>query len=183
VPSGGAPDIERSLALSHTATAMVLFLVPGVVQLVLDPVWFLLAERLGRALLVRAGLAIMAVTSLVAAVAPGPVTLAAALSIWGVATGAAASLSELVLIDRWPDQRARTMSRIVLLGIVGDFAAPLLLGALAVVASSFEGWRTAFAIVGAMLAAWAVAVSLRAFPAGAAAADEDKKAWGIIEID
>jgi len=174
VPSGGAPDIERSLALSHTATAMVLFLVPGVVQLVLDPVWFLLAERLGRALLVRAGLAVMAATSLVAALAPGPVTLAAALSIWGVATGAAASLSELVLIDRWPDQRARAMSRIVLLGLAGDFAAPLLLGALAVVASSFEGWRTAFAIVGAMLAAWAVAVSLRAFPAGAAAADEDE---------
>src|SRR5262249_19697577 len=120
VPSGGAPDIERALGLSHTATAMVLFLVPGVVQLVLDPVWFLLAERLGRPLLVRAGLAIMAATSLLAAVAPGPVTLATALSLWGVATGAAASLSELTLIDRWPDQRARTMARITLLGLIGD---------------------------------------------------------------
>ena len=178
MPSGGAPDIERSLGLSHTATAMVLFLVPGVVQLVLDPVWFLLAERLGRPLLVRAGLGVMAAMSLVAAVAPGPVTLAAALSIWGVATGAATSLGELTLIDRWPDQRARTMARLTLLGLAGDFAAPLLLGALAVFAWSAEAWRTAFAIVGAMLAAWTIALSLRAFPVAAVtAADDEPPLW------
>ncbi|HEX8115277.1 MAG TPA: MFS transporter, partial [Kofleriaceae bacterium] len=100
MPSGGAPDIERALGLSHTATAVVLFLVPGVVQLVLDPVWMLLSERLGRPWLIRGGLAVMAAMSLVAAAAPGPVTLATALSIWGVATGAATSCSELTLIDR-----------------------------------------------------------------------------------
>jgi MFS family permease len=174
VPSGGAPDIERTLGLSHTATAAVLFLVPGVVQLVLDPVWFLLAERLGRALLVRVGLGVMAAMQLLAAVAPGPVTLAIALSVWGVATGAAVSLSELALIDRRPDQRARTMARITLLGLAGDFAAPLLLGALALFAPSLEAWRTAFAIVGGLLAVWTAAVSLRAFPAPAVAAAEDE---------
>ena len=91
MPSGGAPDIERSLALSHTATAVVVFFVPGVVSLVLDPLWFVLSERLGRAWMVRGGLAVMAVTSLVAAIAPGPATLAGALSIWMVATGAPAT--------------------------------------------------------------------------------------------
>ena len=62
MPSAGAPDIERDLGLTHTATAVVLFLVPGVVQLVLDPVWFWLAERFGRPWLVRGGLAEMAAT-------------------------------------------------------------------------------------------------------------------------
>ncbi len=155
MPSGGAPDIERALGLSHTATAVVLFLVPGVVQLVLDPVWMVLSERLGRPWLIRGGLAVMAASSLVAAAAPGPVTLAGALSLWGVATGAATSCTELTLIDRWPDRRARTMARWTLLAMAGDFAAPMLLGALAVIAPGPEGWRIAFAIVGALLAVWA----------------------------
>ncbi|HMG21708.1 MAG TPA: MFS transporter [Kofleriaceae bacterium] len=174
VPSGGAPGIERSLALSHTTTAVVLFLVPGVVQLVLDPLWFVLAERVGRAWLVRGGLAVMAVTMLIAAVAPGPVTLAGAISIWGVATGAAVSLTELTLIDRWPDRRARTMARWTLMALVGDFAAPLLLGALAVIAPGRQAWRTAFAIVGGLLAVWTVVVSLRPFPAAPVTADDDE---------
>lgn len=173
VPSGGAPDIERSLGLSHTATAMTLFLVPGVAQLVLDPVWFWLAERFGRPWLVRGGLAVMAGASFLAAAAPGPVTLAAALSIWGVATGAATSMTELTLIDRWPDQRARTMARWTLLAMIGDFAAPMILGALAVLTPGVSAWRTAFAIVGCLLAAWAILLSLRAFPAAAAAPAED----------
>ncbi|HEX3757923.1 MAG TPA: MFS transporter [Kofleriaceae bacterium] len=169
VPSGGAPDIERALGLSHTATAVVLFLVPGVAQLVLDPVWMLLLERVGRPWLIRGGLAIMAASSLVAAAAPGPVTLAAALSIWGVATGAATSCSELTLIDRWPDRQARTMARWTLLALVGDFAAPLLLGALAVVVPGRAGWRIAFAVVGGLLAVWAVAAAPSPLPAAAAA--------------
>jgi MFS family permease len=174
VPSGGAPDIERSLGLSHTATALVLFLVPGVVQLVLDPVWMVLSERLGRPWLIRAGLAIMAASSLGAAVAPGPVTLAIALSIWGVATGAATSCSELTLIDRRPDHRARTMARWTLLAMAGDFAAPMLLGALAVIAPGRGGWRIAFAVVGALLAVWTLAAWLSPLPAGAAETGEDE---------
>lgn len=179
VPSGGAPDIERSLGLSHTATAVVLFLVPGVVQLVLDPVWMVLSERFGRPWLIRGGLAVMAVTSLVAAAAPGPVTLATALSLWGVATGAATSCTELTLIDRWPDQRARTMARWTLLAMVGDFAAPMLLGALAVIAPGPTGWRIAFAIVGSLLAVWAgiAMVSPLSVAASAAEIDDQVPLW------
>lgn len=174
MPSGGAPDIERALGLSHTATAVVLFLVPGVVQLVLDPVWMVLSERLGRPWLIRGGLVVMAAASLVAAAAPGPVTLAAALSVWGVATGAAVSCTELTLIDRVPDQRARTMARWTLLAMVGDFAAPVLLGALAMIAPGPEGWRIAFAIVGALLAVWAAIALGSPLPVAAVAAEDDQ---------
>ena len=181
VPSAGAPDIEHVLRLSHTATAAVLFVVPGLVQLVVDPIVFVLADRFGRPWLVRGGLAAMALTSFAAALAPGPVTLAVALSIWGVATGAAVSLTEATLIDAWPDRQARTMARWTLLSLVGDFAAPMLIGALAVVRGSATGWRTAFAIVGGALAVWAVAVSLRRFPAPPSGPEDDEPSlWEAV---
>lgn len=171
----GAPDIERGLRLSHTATSAVLFVVPGVVGLVLEPFVFLMSDRIGRAWLVRAGLAVMALMSFVAAIAPGPVTLACALAVSYVASGAATSLSEVTLIDCWPEHRARTMARWSLLAVVGDIAAPILLGGLAVLAGgrSQEVWRTGFAIVGAALGAWAIATSLRSFPAAQVAPGED----------
>jgi MFS family permease len=181
VPSAGAPDIERSLQLSHTATAAVLFTVPGLVQLVLDPIVFLMADRFGRSWLVRGGLAVMAATSFVAAVAPGPVTLACALSIWGVATGAATSFTEVTLIDQRPDQRARTMARWTLLAMVGDFAAPMMLGALGLFGEGRQSWRTGFAIVGGLLAVWAIAMSLRQFPAPTATpGDDEPPLWQAV---
>ena len=199
MPSGGAPDIERALGLSHTATAAVLFVVPGLVQLVLDPVVFVLADRWGRARVVRGGMATMAATSLVAAVAPGPITLACALSLWGVATGAAVAFSESTLIDRTappsggadgqghalavdhaPAQAARTMARLSLLSMIGDFLAPALLGGLALFGAS-SSWRLAFAIVGGMLAVWTIALTLRAFPAAPVTADDDEPSlWQAI---
>lgn len=180
VPFAGAPGIERSLHLSHTATAAALFTVPGLVQLVLDPIVFLLADRWGRGWVVRGGLAVMSAASFAAALAPGPVTLACALSLWGVATGAATSFAEVTLVDRWPDQQARTMARWTLLSLIGDLAAPMLLGALAVVAGDLA-WRPGFAIVGGVLAVWAVAISLRAFPAPAAAPDADEPSlWQAV---
>jgi MFS family permease len=183
VPASGAPGIERSLQLSHTATAVVLFTVPGLIQLVLDPIVFLMADRFGRPVLVRGGLAVMAAALLVAAIAPGPVTLACALSIWGVATGAATSFTEVTLIDQWPDRRARTMARWTLLALVGDFAAPMVLGALAVVDHGRAGqaWRTGFAIAGGLLAVWAIAVSLRPFPAPAVTpGDDEPPLWQAV---
>jgi MFS family permease len=54
-----------------TSITTLLFTVPGLVQLVLDPVVFLLADRLGRPWLVRGGVAAMAAMAFVAALAPG----------------------------------------------------------------------------------------------------------------
>lgn len=179
--TAGAPDIEQSLQLSHATTAAVLFVVPGLVALVVDPLVFMLADRLGRPLLVRAGFATMAVTSFAAALAPGPISLAVALSIWYVATGAAVSMTEATLIDAWPDRQARTMARWTLLGVVGDFAAPLLIGALAVIQGGSNGWRTAFALVGGVLALWTVAASLRQFPqAPVSPGDDEPSLWQAV---
>jgi MFS family permease len=69
VPGAAAPDIERSMRLSHAAMAAVVFLVPGLVQLFVDPLVFVLADRFGRPRLIRSGLAAMAAASLAAACA------------------------------------------------------------------------------------------------------------------
>jgi MFS family permease len=173
VPSSGAPDIERGLALSHTATAAVLFSLPGIVSFVLDPVVFVLADRFGRAPLARAGLAAMALAFAVAAVAPGPVTLACAMAVWHTATGTA-SLTEATLVDLWPERRARTLARWSLMAMLGDLAAPVLLGALALLGVGAAGWRVAFGVVGGFVALLALAVTLRPYPAPAASPDEDE---------
>lgn len=173
VPSSGAPDIEHGLALSHTATAAVLFTIPGVAAFCLDPVVFVLADRWGRAWLVRGGLAAMAIASVVAACAPGPITLTAAIAVWNIATGAAVSLGEATLIDQWPERRARTLARWSLMAMLGDFAAPLLFGGLVLLGVDAR-WRFAFAIVGVLLVVLTVAMTLRPYPAPPPSDDEDE---------
>jgi MFS family permease len=181
VPSSGAPDIERALALSHAGTTAILFLVPGIVGLVLDPVVFWLAERLGRPLLIRLGLALHAVAAFAAAWAPGPVSLAFAMALWFVAAGAATGLTEATLVDAWPDRQARTMARWTLLSLIGDFAGPALVGVLATALGGHAAWRPAFVITGALFTVWTLALSLRSFPAAPApAADDEPPLWQAV---
>lgn len=159
VPSGGAPQIQRAFGLSYAQTELVLAVVPGIVGFIVEPLLFLLADRYPRHWFVRGGLAGMAVASFAAALAPGPVTLAAALAVWFVATGASASIAQATLVDRAPDRRARTIARWGLLSFAGDLAAPLLLGALG------GNWRIAFVVVGGLLAVWAILATATPFTA------------------
>ncbi|HET9624983.1 MAG TPA: MFS transporter [Kofleriaceae bacterium] len=173
VPSSGAPDIERTLGLSHGGTTAILFLVPGLFGLVLDPVVFWLAERVGRPRMIRLGLAAHAVAAFAAAWAPGPVSLAGAMALWFVAAGAATGLSEAILVDAWPDRQARTMARWTLLSLIGDFAGPALVGVLATAIGGHAAWRPAFVVTGALFTVWTIATCARAFPAPPARADDD----------
>ena len=168
MPVAGAPDIERGLGLSHTGTAWVVFVGPGAIALVLEPLLFLLADRYPRRWFVRGGLAAMAVGSLAAAFAPGPIVLAGALTLWGVAGGIAVALAQATLVDWWPEQRARTIARWAMLSLAGDLAAPALLGALG------GDWRTGFVIAAGGLAVWTL-LMLRPFPDAPVTVDEDEQ--------
>ena len=174
VVSAGAPDIERSLGAAHARMALLLFVGPGVVSFALEPIVFALADRHPRRWFIRAGLGAMAVAAFAAALAPGPVTLAAAVSLAWVASGAATAIGRVTLIDCRPEARGRTLARWELLALVGDLAAPVLLALLASVGAS---WRTAFAIAGAALAVWCGATVIDPMPeAPRGAADEDEDA-------
>jgi len=167
----GSPDIQRTFELSYSATTMIIFVVPGLVGLVVEPIMFLLADRYPRKWFIAGGLAAMAAGSFLAALAPGPMTLAAALAIWSVATGVATSLAQATLVDRAPDQRARTMARWTLCSWVGDLIAPVLLGALA---GMKLGWRAGFVVVGLVLLASAFAFAVRRFIEPPATDDDDE---------
>ena len=178
MPVVGAPDIEATLGAAHAVLALVLFVAPGAIALVVEPFLFVLADRYPRRWFVRGGLAVMAVASLAAALSTGPVTLALALGVSYVASGTSISLGQATLVDRDPDQRARTLARWSLWSIAGDLAAPALLAALALAGTS---WRTGFAVVGALLAVWAVLVAATPFAdAPTTTADTDEPRAGLL---
>ncbi|MEO8699045.1 MAG: MFS transporter [Kofleriaceae bacterium] len=169
VPTAGAPDIERTFGLAHSHTALVVFVVPGIVALVIEPIVFLLSDRFPRRWFIAGGLAGMAAAALLSAIAPTPEILVVAFSLWFISSGAATALSQATLVDRDPEHRARTLTRWSLCSLVGDLAAPAILAVLA--ALGFE-WRVAFVIVGIVVGVWAVAVALRPFPPAAVLAEE-----------
>lgn len=176
----GAPDIQRAFELSYSATTMVIFVVPGLVGLVVEPIVFLLADRYPRKWFIAGGLAAMATGSFLAALAPGPITLALALAVWSVATGVATSLAQATLVDRAPDQRARTMARWTLCSWLGDLIAPFLLGALA---GLRLGWRAGFVVMGLVLAVAAFAFAVRRFiepPAGDDGDEPHEPLWRAL---
>ncbi len=179
VPTAGSPDIERAFALDHASLSVVIFVVPAIVALVIEPIVFLLADRYPRKWFIAGGLAVMAVGSFAAALAPSASVLAFAISGWAVATGTAAALAQGTLVDRAPDRRAQTMARWTLVSLFGDLLAPLVLAGLAAVGL---GWRTAFVISGGVLAVWCVAVVATPFttPANAPSDEREPALWASL---
>jgi predicted MFS family arabinose efflux permease len=169
-PTIGAPDIERGFGLTHSSITLVIFVIPAIVGLVVEPVVFLASDRYPRRWFVIGGLGAMAAASFVAALAPNAATLAVAIAVWYIAAGASVSLSQATLVDRDPEHRARTMTRWTLFAAVGDLVAPLALGGLAALGLS---WRANFTLVGSALAVWCVAVAGCRFPETHVAVDDE----------
>jgi MFS family permease len=164
VPAVGAASIQDALATSHQGLALCLLTGPMVLALVLEPALFVLADRYPRKPFVCGGLLGMAAAAVAAAFAPGPITLAIALGVSFVAGGCGITLAQATLIDARPADRERTMTRWVAMGLVGDLLAPALMAA---VAWAALGWRHAFAIAGALVAVWALALTRQPFPPAA----------------
>jgi MFS transporter, FSR family, fosmidomycin resistance protein len=156
-----APDLEHTFGISHAFVTSVLFLVPGVIGLVVEPYLFVLADRHPKRWFIRLGTAGMALGALGAALAPGPLALGFSLALLYVSIGVASGLAQAALVDRDPDQRARTIARFTLLSLAGDLGAPALLAGLAVLGAS---WRAAYVIVAALLAAWSLALAAVPLP-------------------
>ncbi len=170
MPALGAPDIQHGLGATYELTAWVLLLVPGVAALVLEPVILLRADRAPRRWFVAGGLGAMGLAAWVAAAAPGPIVLSAAISLAWVASGTAVGLAQVVLVETYAGGRERAMTRWAMLGMLGDLAAPAVFVALAAIGL---GWRAAFVGVGALALAFAIALARHAMPAPAAGAAED----------
>jgi MFS family permease len=173
-----APDIQRAFTLRHASTTLVIFVVPAIVGLVVEPFVFLASDRYPRKRFVAGGLGVMALASFAAAAAPNVAVLAAAISCWYVAAGAAAAIAQATLVDRAPEQGARTMTRWTLFAGIGDLLAPLAIGGLAAAGLS---WRASFVLVGIALAIWCVAVLAGHFPEARAAHDDEPEKPPLLQ--
>jgi len=144
ISSVGAPDIEAALGASHALAMLVLFVVPGVIALLVEPRIFLVQHR--HPWLVRAGCAVMAAGCAVSAIAPGAVSLALASGALFIAIGTCSGIAQARLVADAGDAKGRVMTRWTLLALAGDLLAPALLAVVS--------WRAAYAVLAAGLLAW-----------------------------
>ncbi|NVB77885.1 MAG: MFS transporter [Kofleriaceae bacterium] len=171
MPVVGGPDIELTFATAHAVLALTVFVAPGAIALVVEPIVFLLADRYPRRWFIRAGLAGMSLGAFGAALAPGPIALAIALGFSYIASGTCTALAQATLVDRFADERARALTRWTLWSVAGDMLAPALLAALALAGAS---WRWGFVAIGVLLLVWLAALSAASFEVSAPKDDEEE---------
>lgn len=163
----GAPAIQGDHGLSYSAVALVLFVVPQLAGIVLEPPLYLLADRWPRKPFVVSGLLGLGAGLVLAGLSRTAGELAAALGLAAVGGGVGVNLAQATLMDARPADRERLMARWALLGTLGDLTTPALFAALAAVSL---GWRAAFVVTGVLGAAYALALGAVPFPAPAPAA-------------
>jgi len=123
---------------------LVLFVVPGVIALVVEPRIFLVQHRYPW--LVRAGCAVMAAGCAVSAIAPGAISLALASGALWIALGTCSGIAQARLVADAGGAKGRVMTRWTLLALAGDLLAPALL--------TLVSWRAAYGVLAVVLAAW-----------------------------
>lgn len=166
--SVATPDIERSFSASHAIATAMLFLVPGIVALCVEPWIFVAADRRPRRWFIRGGVIGMAVAGGVAAFARSPIVVAASQALLWVAIGTASGLAQATLVDQ-AEHRARTLARWTLLSTLGDVCAPALLLACG-------GWRAGYGVTACVLAAWAIALCCVRIDGIGGEPDDDERA-------
>jgi MFS family permease len=112
------------------------------------------SERVSARWFSAVSLGVLALVTLGAALAGGPVALFVCLALYGPASGCALAASEGILVESRPEERERTLTRLNLAGALGDLAVPVLLAALAWFGL---GWRVALAVAAAGAALLAIA--------------------------
>lgn len=155
------PLLAREFAVSLSgASALVagFTLTYGAGQIVTGP----LGDRFGKLPVIGAALLLYALTLLLCALAPNLVTLVALRALSGAVAGAVIPLAFAWVGDSVPyEQRQATLSRV----LTGMVLAQLLAGPIAGIAAEIQGWRAAFASLGAVALVVGALVLRRAAPA------------------
>jgi MFS family permease len=162
IPTVGFPGIQSEFELTYTTVAFLVFTGPIFVGWILEPPIFLLADRYPKKWFVCGGLFAMGAIDLIIGLSGTFAVVAGALLLLYTASGAGVSLSQATLMDTYPEERERLMTRWVFMGATGDLAAPALFWLLAVFAL---GWREAFVIAGVLIVVYALLLSRQRFEA------------------
>jgi MFS family permease len=160
LPYGAAPQLRTQLDLSYAQVGVLLTAMPagGVVGLGLAA----LADVVSRRRLAAISTAVLALTMAAFAMSDEFLVLAAAAFVYGAASDGMISPVEVALADLAGDDLDRALARTNLFATVGDFLAPVLLGA-AIVAGL--GVRPVFWIAALAFAGYAVWLASLPLPA------------------
>jgi MFS family permease len=172
-----AADVRDEWTLAYASTSFVLLVVPLLLAMLIETPLLLVSDRWSSAKVVPISLALMGVFMLLAASSSSMWMLALAFGGWGAVGGLTCATAQGALMDAYPDQRERWMTRWTLFGTLGDAATPLVIVAVAWLGF---GWRGALAVVGllhlahALVLAW-VRMPARAGPSGDDDDDDDTR--------
>jgi MFS family permease len=142
-----AADIRDEFAVAYSGIALMLLVAPLLLSLVVEGPLLLFSDRWKRERVATGCIAAMGVAMLVAASASSAWMLALAFGAWGSFGGLGCGLCQGVLMDAYPDERERWMTRWTLMGAIGDAMTPVLIVA---ASATGIGWRGALAIAGAL---------------------------------
>jgi MFS family permease len=151
-----ASDIRDEFAVAYSGIALMLLVAPLLLSMVVEGPLLLFSDRWKRERVATACMAAMGICLLVAASASSAWMLALAFGAWGSIGGLGCGLCQGVLMDAYPDERERWMTRWTLMGELGDFVTPLLIIALT---AAGLGWRAALVVAGALQLVHALVLS------------------------
>lgn len=168
-----AAEIRDELALAYGGVALVLLVAPMLLSMVIEGPLLILSDRWRRDRMAAFGVFAMGLCMLLAACAPSGWTLALALGGWASASGIACGVSQGALMDAYPHERERWMTRWTLMGALGDTCSPALV--LGCTALGF-GWRGALAAAAVLhlLHALVLARAMRSVQAVGESSDTDE---------
>jgi predicted MFS family arabinose efflux permease len=146
VPSG-APELLGSFGLTPAQAAGWTLFAFQILGALLEPPLLAMAHGRRERPMRTVGLALMAATTLAAALAPSYWLLLAALMLYGPASGLGTGLAESALVSANPERREPVLARMYLFGLAGDLLAPAVLAASVALGT---GWRGALLAVGAL---------------------------------
>jgi len=153
------PQLRDAFALTYTQIGL-LFTLPSVISVLIEPVMGLLGDTRHRRTLVLIGIVATSIGLVLIAAAQTYGVLLLAFGTLYIASGAYVNLSQATLIDRAPTRAEQTMARWTLLGAIGVTAGPLLM---TVLFSFGIAWRGAYVALAVIAALFAVALFQQGF--------------------
>lgn len=169
-----AADIRDELGLAYGGAALALLVGPLLFSLVIEGPLLLLSDRWRRDRMAALAMLAMGLCMLLAACAGSAWALALAIGGWATASGVACGVSQGALMDAYPDERERWMTRWTAMGALGDSVAPALVFGCAALGFGWRGALVAAAILHLVHAPLLARAIRRVAPGEGGEDDEDE---------
>lgn len=176
-PSGSLEAIRSDLGLSYARIGLVVAAQPA--GGLLGTVFSIAADYVDRRLLASLGAFVSGLGLLAFATSHAFIALLLAGFVWGLAGDALIAGTEITLVELYPESLAPVLARVNAYGAVGDLLGPLTLAGAA--ALGF-GWRSVFALGGALLVLYAASFAGQTFPTPRPRPDGKGVVAGVVSV-